>query len=156
MHQCMMSQRNLARSWRTPGCLQADQHLDQSVVGLVSSTLHGVNMHCTICIVFYAMYSMHCILFNVFYALYSIYLEGHASIHHEPEKAGKIMVWICIVLYALYSTHCILCIVFYSLYSMLCIEVLCIALFASFSFNWILCIITLKLVTGRPTGHLTN
>ena len=68
---------------------------------LVSSTLHGVNMHCTICIVFYAMYSLQCILCNVFYALYSM----HCTLP--------------IVFYALF----VLFIVLYALYSMVCFVV---------------------------------
>ena len=70
---------------------------------LVSSTLtlHGVNMHCTICIVFYAMYSLQCILCNVFYSLYSM----HCTLP--------------IVFYALF----ILFIVLYALVSMVCFVV---------------------------------
>ena len=40
---CIMSQRKLARSGGIPGCLQAAQHLVQSVLGLATSTLQGVN-----------------------------------------------------------------------------------------------------------------
>ena len=30
-------------------------------------------MQCTLCILFYALYSMHCIICTVFYALYSMH-----------------------------------------------------------------------------------
>ena len=40
---CIISQRKLAKSGGRPGCLQADQHLGQSVAGLANSALHGVN-----------------------------------------------------------------------------------------------------------------
>ena len=39
----IISQRKLAKSGGIPGCLQAAQHLGQSVDGLASSALHGVN-----------------------------------------------------------------------------------------------------------------
>ena len=39
---CIISHRKLAKSGGMPGCLQADQHLVQSVVGLATSALHGV------------------------------------------------------------------------------------------------------------------
>ena len=39
----IMRQRKLASSGGTPGCLQAFQDRDQSVVGLASSALHGIS-----------------------------------------------------------------------------------------------------------------
>ena len=39
----LKSHRKLAKSGGMPGCLHADQHLVQSVVGLARSALHGVN-----------------------------------------------------------------------------------------------------------------
>ena len=43
-----MRHRKLARSGGTPGCLQACQEEDQSVAGLDSSALQGINFCCPV------------------------------------------------------------------------------------------------------------
>ena len=87
-----------------PSC---DSYLDTicvvySMHYIVSSVL--CYMHCTLSIVFYALYSMpgiykHCILYISFCAM--------SSMHHI----------VCIVLYAVCSMHCFVLILFYAFYS---------------------------------------
>ena len=75
------------------------------------------SMHCSLCIVFYALYYMHnilCIILYAFYSMHCIQCIVFNALYYMPSI-------IYIIFYALYSMPCILGIEFYTLYSMYCI-----------------------------------